>query len=159
MKNWQFCFLSDEYYERFPNHGLMKNKEDGEGIIHGRPCFFAFKDIKNKDIFWLVPISSKYNKYKPIYDKNMRDYGRCSFIRFGKVLGKEAAFLIQNICPVTEKYIKEIYVDKNNNPIFIDNRIAQDVIYNSKQTLAKAAKGAKLVFTKIDEIKSALLAE
>ena len=31
MRNWQFCFLIDEYYEKFSNHGLMENKEEVDG--------------------------------------------------------------------------------------------------------------------------------
>ena len=148
------------YYEKFPNHGLMVNKaKDNVGKKHGRPCFFVFEDTAKKGILWLVPISCQYDKYKAIYDKNIKNYGKCSFIRFGEVLGGQAAFLIQNMCPVTEKYIKEIYVDKNNNPIMIDNRVAQDVISNAKATLAKVKRGAKLVFTKIKEIEKVLSAE
>lgn len=75
------------------------------------------------------------------------------------MLGKQAAFLIQNIFPVTPKYIRAIYVDKNNNPIMVDGRIVQDVIVNARATLAKVARGAKLVFTDIAAIKKVLLAE
>ena len=159
MMNWQFCFLSDEYYEKFPNHGLMENKEEVNSEVRNRPCFFAFEDTVHKDIFWLVPISSNYNKYRAIYEKNMRDYGRCPFIRFGEVLGTQASFLIQNICPVTERYIQEIYVDKNNKPVQIDNRIIDDVVSNARLTLAKASRGAKLLFSKAFVIKEVLLAE
>jgi hypothetical protein len=70
----------------------------------------------NQEILWLVPISSKYAKYKAIYDKKVEKYGNCNTIRFGVVLSTQAAFLIQNMCPVTSKYITEIYVDKNNTP-------------------------------------------
>ena len=159
MSEWQFCFISDKYYEDFPNHNLMQNKEAVDGVVADRPCFFAFRDATHKDILWLVPISSKYEKYKPIYDKNIQKYQRCQFIRFGEVLGKQAAFLIQNMCPVTNKYIREIYVDKNNVPIKIDNRIAEDVISNAKDILAKVNRGAKLIFTDVFAIKKVLLAE
>lgn len=160
VNNWQFCFLDDSYYQTFPNHGIMESKEkSSDGRLHDRPCFFAFQDGTHKDILWLVPISSRYDKYKAIYDKNIAKYGRCTFIRFGEVLGSQAAFLIQNMCPVTHKYIREVYLDKNNNPVMIDNRIVQDVISNAKTTLAKVAKGSNLVFTKVMEIKEVLLAE
>ena len=159
MVNWQFCFLSDNYYEDFPNHNLMQNKETVDGKLADRPCFFAFKDTIHTDILWLVPISSKYEKYKAIYDKNIQRYNRCQFIRFGEVLGKQAAFLIQNMCPVTDKYIREIYVDKNNNPVKIDNRIVEDVVSNAKDVLAKVNRGAKLIFTDALAIKRTLLAE
>ena len=86
MVNWQFCFLTDEYYKKFPNHGLAENKEEVNGKSHNRPCFFAFADNTHKEILWLVPVSSQYDKYRTIYDKNIERYGRCSFIRFGEFL-------------------------------------------------------------------------
>jgi hypothetical protein len=160
MRNGQFCFIDDTYYKKFPNHGVMENKQkDSGGNLRDRPCFFVFEDATHEGIFWLIPISSQYEKYKKIYEHNIEKYGRCSFIRFGEVLGKHAAFLIQNICPVTKKYIREVYVDKNNNPVKIDNRIVRDVVSNAKVTLAKANRGAKIVFTKFQEIKNELLIE
>jgi len=138
----------------------MKNKEtDHDGNMRDRPCFFAFQDYSCKDILWLVPISSQYVKYKSIYDKNINKYGKCSFIRFGEVLGSQAAFLIQNMCPATQKYIREIYIDKNNNPVMIDNRVVQDVVSNARATLAKVTRGATLMFTKAIDIKEILLTE
>ena len=38
---------------------------------------------------------------------------KCDTIRFGEVLGKKRAFLIQNIFPVSKRYIESAYVDKN----------------------------------------------
>jgi len=62
------------------------------------------------------------------------------------VLGKQAAFLIQNICPVTERYIREVYVDKNGMAIHIDGRVAQDVITNAREVLAITKRGAEVIF-------------
>ena len=134
----------------------MRNKEIIEGIAHNRPCFFAFPDNVTKGIYWLVPISSKYEKYKAVYDKKVEKYGRCNTIRFGTVLGTDAIFLIQNMCPVTESYISEVYVDKNNVPIQIDNRIVQDVVSNAREVLARHLRGAVLIFPDVKTIYNAL---
>ena len=99
--------------------------------------FFAFRDKDHLDILWLVPVSSKYEKYKNIYDKKIDKYGKCNTIVFGTLINKKAAFLIQNICPVINEYIKEIYIDKTNNPIQIDSRTVSDVIKNSREVIAK----------------------
>lgn len=157
MKNGQFCFITDEYYTHFPDDKLMKNKEVIQGISHDRPCFFSFCDNDNPAILWLVPVSSKYEKYKTIYDKKVEKYGKCNTLYFGQFLGKQAVFLIQNICPVTDKYIKQVYFDKNNIPIQIDNRIATNVIRNAKEVLAKVNRGAMIVFPNIKFIHKNLL--
>jgi len=152
MEKWQFCFINDQYYNDFPDKYLMKNREIIEGVAHKRPCFFAFPDNIIKGIYWLVPISSKFEKYKAVYDKKVEKFGRCNTIRFGTVLGTNAVFLIQNMSPVTEEYISEIYVDKNNVPIQIDNRIVQDVVSNAREVLARHFRGAVLVFPDIKTI-------
>lgn len=157
MEIGQFCFLLDKYYTDFPDDKLMRNKEVIDGISHNRPCFFAFKDNENSDILWLVPVSSKYEKYRAIYDKKIDKYGKCNTIRFGEVLGKKAAFLIQNICPVTDEYIQEIYVDKNNVPIDIDHRVVSDVVKNAREVLAKQWRGANIIFPNVLEIHSKLI--
>ena len=42
---------------------LMKNKENGTK----RPCYFCFRDRKNKEIIWFVPISTKYEIHQKIH--------------------------------------------------------------------------------------------
>jgi hypothetical protein len=96
----------------------------------------VFPDNIYKDIFWLVPISSQLEKYKALYGDKIQKYGRCNTIRFGNMLGKELAFLIQNMCPVTEKYILNIYLDRIGNPIQAEDRTIQDVIANARAVLA-----------------------
>ena len=110
MLDAQLYFLSDQYYIDFPDDKLMQNKDMIDGIRRSRPCFLAFPDSKNPSIYWLVPISSRYEKYQKIAQSKIEKYGRCNTIRFGTVLGRNAAFLIQNMCPVTEFYLTAYYV-------------------------------------------------
>ena len=156
MYRGRFCFISDEYYEDFQDKYLMRNKEIIAGEKHDRPCFFAFHDSVIPKILWLVPISSNYEKYKELYDKKVLRYGKCNTIRFGEVLGRQAAFLIQNMCPVTERYIREVYVDKNGTPIQIDGRTVEDVIKNAREVLAITKRGAQIVFPDINAIHTVL---
>ena len=123
----------------------MQNKDTIDGVPHNRPCFFAFPDTRVPEIYWIVPISSKYEKYKRIEQGKIKKYGRCNTIRFGTVLGRNTAFLIQNMCPATEKYLTP-YIDKNKQPIRIDGRVAADVEKNARSVLALAKRGAKVIF-------------
>jgi len=123
MEQGQFYFIKDEFFAVHDNEQkLMRNDEgvDADGRSHGRPCFYAFGDKKNPLIFWCVPISSKIEKYRQIYDHKLarqRERGnkapKCNTIRFGEVMGIEKAFLIQNMFPVIEKYIRDIYVNNS----------------------------------------------
>ena len=98
MEQGSFCFLSKQYFIDFPDDKLMKNKEVLDGVKVNRPCFFAFEDEFNKNIYWLVPISSRCEKFKLIYDKKVKKHGECDTLCFGKVIDRDAVFLIQNIC-------------------------------------------------------------
>ena len=40
-------FVKDEFYERFPNCGLLENKETLHGKEHNRPCCYLFKNSPN----------------------------------------------------------------------------------------------------------------
>lgn len=151
MRQAQLYFLSDQYYRDFPDEKLMKNKDVTNEVIHSRPCFFAFKDSKIADIYWIVPISSRYEKFKRIEQDKIKKYGRCNTIRFGMVLGRNTAFLIQNMCPATSKYLTA-YLDKNGCPIRIDDRVVSDVERNARNVLAMAKRGAKVIFPDVFKI-------
>ena len=57
-----------------------------------------------------------------------------------------------------KKYLTA-YIDKNNTPIQIDNRIAEDVAKNARDVLAMAKRGAKVVFPDIFKIYAELEAQ
>ncbi len=85
--------------------------------------------------------------------------GNCDTIVFGDVLGYEKAFLIQNMCPVTDRYIKSIYVDSKAVPVRVDGALEQRLIRAGKKVLALVRQGKPLVFPDIMGIESKLLAE
>ena len=151
MKEIEMYFIIDEYFTKFKDPFLMKNKETVNNIKHDRPFFYAFKDKKNPRIYWMVPVSSQYTKYKKIYDKKIEKYGHCETIVFGRVINTYAAFLIQNICPATKKYLVE-YLDSNNNSIRIDYDLAIEIEKNANSVLIKENKGIKIVFPNIKDI-------
>lgn len=54
--------IKDEFFDRINNKGLMINHENG----HSRPSYLAIKD---KEILWFIPLSTKIDKYKSIIEK------------------------------------------------------------------------------------------
>lgn len=156
MEQGQFCFLTDAYFKDFPDDRLMRNKEVISGISHNRPCFFAFPDKQSPEIYWLIPISSKVEKYRVHYDKKMEKYGYCTTIAFGNVAGAEAVFLIQNTCPATQRYINNIYFDRKNVPVRIDDRLAEHVVRCARKTLSEYFRGKAVIFPDVRKIKAAL---
>lgn len=168
MIKGHFYFISDEFYEKYdPEKKLMRNREEIGGKPHARPCFFAFNDKQHPEIVWLVPISSKVEKYRRIYDSKIDRQLRkgipspkCNTIRFGKVLGKERAFLIQNMFPVTEKYVCSPYIDRNtSNEVTIDPGTEKDIIRNAEDVLKLAFRGIPILFADIQKIYGDLISE
>jgi len=153
----QFIFIKEQYFKDFPDSQLMKNKEIVGGKTSGRPCFLAFEGDNNPEILWCVPISSQVSKYKKVYDDKMQKFGKCNTIRFGEVLGQERAFLIQNMFPITRKYIKSTYMDKNtSNPVTLPPRTEKDVVKHAKQVLNLYNIGKKIIFPNVSLIENVL---
>ncbi len=68
IEDGKFYFIKDEFFDVFKDYGLMVNKENG----NKRPSYFCFRDRKNKEIIWFVPISTKYISYsRKIYRKKV----------------------------------------------------------------------------------------
>ena len=146
MEQGYFYFLTDDYYERFTDCGLMTNK----GMDHGRPCYYCFE---YDGVPWMIPISSQIDKYQGIYNKQSAKYRNYYGIRFGYVLGNKRAFLIQNICPVSYVYIAGQYINKaSNDPVTIDSNFAKELEECAKQTIRLYKKHIKITLTNIDYI-------
>ncbi len=142
----------------------MQNKEGS----HNRPCFYTFSDIQNPDILWCVPISSQVTKFRKIVEHKLemqKNRGiaspRCNTIRFGMVMGKEKAFLIQNMFPITERYINNVYIDPNTKkPVTIAAGLEKDICKNAQDILKLVFHGHEyLVFADIRKIYAELIAE
>lgn len=165
MRQGTFFFITDEFLTRHnPDGHLMKNKEGP----HGRPCFYAFPDITEPNIYWCIPISSRIEKYERIAEDKIakqieKGYKnpKCNTIRFGEVLGQKRAFLIQNMFPLTAKYISNVYIDKNTqSPVTIPPATEKDIVKNAKDILKLVFRGySNLVFSDIQKIYTDLAAE
>ncbi len=100
--------IKDEYFEFVKDEQLMKNHENG----NTRPTYFCIKNTNSK-VLWFIPMSSKVEKYKKIQEQKIKKSGVCDTIVIGKYRRKESVFLIQNIFPITEKYIDHIDTIRN----------------------------------------------
>lgn len=79
--------IKDEFFDIVDDDSLMTNHERGKK----RPTYFTIKD---GDILWFIPISSKVDKYKKIVDKKIERFGFCNTIIIDKVIDGEVAILI-----------------------------------------------------------------
>ena len=76
MKEGNFYYIKSEFFNALPDCGLMLNKsDDGK---HGRPCYYCFE---YENLYWMIPISSKTDKYQKIYDYKVEKRGFYDGIR------------------------------------------------------------------------------
>ena len=156
--NGCFYFISNNFYDEFPNEGLMLNKEGKQGELHDRPCFFAFPDKEYPFLLWLIPISSQIKKYEEIYSKKVEKYGYCNTIYFCDFIGQKKAFLIQNMFPATLEYISDTYINRDTlSEIRIRSSDEKKIVSQANKLMKAHNVGKNVFFTNIDLIKQTLL--
>lgn len=143
--------IKDEFFNKINDKGLMINHENG----HSRPSYLAIKD---ENILWFIPLSTKIDKYKSIKEKKEKKYGNCKTILIKKIAGKEQAILIQNAFPTIEKYIQSKHT-VDGKFIKISTAIEKEIINDIEYMLSLKSSGLNLFFTDIDYIKKIMLDE
>lgn len=143
--------IKDEFFDKINNQGLMINHEND----HSRPSYFAIKD---KEILWFIPLSTKTEKYKNIINKKIAKYGTCKTILIKKIADKEQVILIQNAFPTLEKYVKSKHTI-DGKIVKMPDVVKKEVINDFKYMLSLKKSGLNLFFTNIDEIKKIMLEE
>ena len=144
--------IKDEFFKKVNDDSLMSNHELGKK----RPTYFT---IKEQDILWFIPLSSKVFKYEKIIERKLERYGHCDTILIREVLGKKAAILIQNAFPTLEKYIDHIHLLDNGKPAKVVESLKEEIIDNFNYLMKLKTKGVNLFFTDIDKIKEIMLDE
>ena len=141
--------IKDEYFDVVNDDNLMTNHERGKK----RPTYFTIKD---KEILWFIPLSSKVEKYQKIIDKKANKYGRCNTILIREILGKDSVILLQNAFPTLEKYIDHVHLLDNGEPAKVIKSLKDEILQNFKYLLKLKSRGINLFFTDIDSIKEML---
>lgn len=143
--------IKDSFFEKVNSKGLMINHEKG----HARPTYFTIRD---NNILWFIPLSSKVEKYKNIIDKKIQKYGSCRTILIRKIANKDSVILLQNAFPILEKYIDHPHM-LNGKPLKVVNVLKKEILENFKYMLISKKAGLNLFFTDIDKIKKIMLEE
>ncbi len=151
IKTGYLYHIKDEYFDVVNDENLMQNHEKGKK----RPTYFTIKD---KDILWFIPISSKVDKYKRIIDKKIEKYGFCNTIIIREIAGEEAAILLQNAFPTLEKYIDHVHT-VDGVPLKVPTDLQNEIKSKFKNMIGLKKRGTNLFFTDIDKIKQQMLDE
>ena len=144
--------IKDEFFDIVDDENLMTNHERG----HKRPTYFTIKD---KDILWFIPLSSKVDKYQRIINNKIKKYGRCDTIIIREVLGEKSAILFQNAFPTLEKYIDHVHMTSLGEPAKVIKSLKDEILYRFERLMKLKKQGVNLFFTDIDKIKKQMLDE
>ena len=151
IKTGYIYHIKDEFFEIINDKGLMINHENGKS----RPTYFTIKD---EDILWFIPLSSKVDKYQKIIETKIKKYGSCKSIMISEIANKPAAILIQNAFPVLEKYIDHPHTI-DGKPLKVINTLKKEILDNFKYLMELKKSGRNLFFPNIDRIKEIMLEE
>lgn len=151
IKTGYIYHIKDSYFEKVKDLSLMTNHEAG----HSRPTYFTIKD---KDILWFIPLSSKVEKYQKIVNGKIIKYGDCKTILIRKVAGKDSVILLQNAFPILEKYIDHPHII-NGKPLKVIESLKEEILDDFKYMMSMKQGGFNLFFTDIDKLKEIMLEE
>ena len=151
VKTGYIYHIKDDFFERVNSKGLMINHENG----HSRPTYFTIKD---NNLLWFIPLSSKVSKYQNIIDKKIEKYGSCKSIIIAEIANEKCAILLQNAFPTLEKYIDHPHI-VDGKPLKVIDTLKKEILNNFKYMMALKIEGRNLFFTDIDRIKEMMLKE
>ncbi|MGN0492284.1 MAG: type III toxin-antitoxin system CptIN family toxin [Acutalibacteraceae bacterium] len=144
MQERGFYVISDEFFKDFPDPYLKGNKEEH------RPHYYALRDERT-GLYWMIPMSSQIEKYTNIINKRISRNKPCDILHIAKLdNGKTSVFLIQDIFPVSDKYISRKYTIAENHLKITSERLAKIIEQKARKTLGMIRRGIKFTPTQPD---------
>lgn len=143
--------IKDKFFDIVNDETLMTNHEKGKK----RPTYFTIKD---NDILWFIPLSSKIEKYEKIVQKKVNRFGFCNTILIVEVFGRKHAILLQNAFPTLENYIDHVHT-VDGKPARVSKALEKIILDNFIDLMKLKERGIDLFFTDIDKIKQIMLDE
>lgn len=144
MKETGFYILKDKFFEDMPDLYLKGNKAGN------RPHYYCFEDT-TLGIYWMIPLSSRVDKYKRIAENKAKAGKPCDIIHIVKLDdSRESAFLIQDMFPITEKYIEREYTIAGNHLMLTSEHTAEIIEQKVRKVLAMLKRGVKFTPTQPD---------
>lgn len=144
MKKTGFYIIKDKFFEDMPDPYLKGNKAGN------RPHYYCFEDT-NTGIYWMIPLSSRIDKYKGIVEKKAKADKPCDIIHIVKLDdSRESAFLIQDMFPITEEYIEREYTISGNHLMLTSEHTANEIEQKARKVMGMLKRGVKFTPTQPD---------
>jgi len=145
--------IRESYFELAQDDKLMRNHEGGAL----RPTYFCLRDEKTQ-LLWMIPMSSRVEKYRPIIERETARYGRCPKILIARYGDRSSVFLLQNMFPILPKYIGHVHTIAGV-PMPVNPAVQREVLQNFKEVRRLHARGVRMIFPDINRLEKLMLAE
>ena len=147
MKRTGFYTIKDKFFEDMSEPYLKGNKQGN------RPHYYCFEDAQN-GIFWMIPLSSRIEKYKRIVENKRKENKPCDILHIVKLDdGRESVFLIQDMFPITEEYIDRKYTIAGNHLMLTSEHTVKEVEKKARKVMAMLKRGVRFTPTQPDVIR------
>lgn len=144
MKRKGFYIIKDKFFEDMSDPYLKGNKAGN------RPHYYCFED-RTTGIYWMIPLSSRIDKYRDIVEKKIRAGKTCDIIHIAKLDdSRESAFLIQDTFPITEKYIEREYTIASNHLMLTSEHTVNEIERKARKVMSMLKRGVKFTPTQPD---------
>ncbi len=144
MKKTGFYIIKNKFFEDMPDPYLKGNKAGN------RPHYYCFEDTST-GIHWMIPLSSRIDKYRRIMEKKEKDGKPCDILHIVKLDdSRESAFLIQDMFPITEEYIEREYTIAGNHLMLTSEHTAKEIEQKARKVLGMLKRGIKFTPTQPD---------
>lgn len=117
MQKYGFYIIDDEFYKRYSDPYLKGNKTEN------RPHYYCFADDEYNGIYWVIPMSQRVEKFTAIIERKKKAHKPCDILHICKLSNdKVNAFLIQDMFPIIDKYIKRPYLFAGNPLVLVSEK-------------------------------------
>lgn len=141
MKKTGFYIIKDKFFEDMQDPYLKGNKAGN------RPHYYCFGDM-GTNIYWMIPLSSKIDKYERIMNMKEKAGKPCDILHIVKLDdSRESVFLIQDMFPITEDYIEREYTIARNILMLTSEHTAREIEQKARKVLGMLKNGVKFTPT------------
>ena len=146
MKKTGFYIIKDTFFQDMADPYLKGNKKEN------RPHYYCFED-NSSGIYWMIPLSSRIEKYKKIAEKREELGKSCDIIHIVKLDdGRESVFLIQDMFPITVEYIEREYTIAGNHLMLTSEHEVRAIEQKARKVMGMLKRGVKFTPTQPDII-------
>ena len=146
MKKTGFYIIKDKFFEDMPDPYLKGNKAGN------RPHFYCFEE-STTGIYWMIPLSSKVDKFKRIIEQKEKAGKPCDILHIVKLDDdRESVFLIQDMFPIAEEYIEREYTIAGNHLMLTSEHVAKEIEQKARKVVGMLKRGVKFMPTQPDVI-------